>query len=200
VIDYGAETLATSDAAYECVMSGDAGLILGNHERKIARWLDQNETGKSNLRLSAGNRVTIDALHALKSAARKQWIGRFRGLLGHASLMQRIDGITLLHGAAHPSLWGNPVPDLIEQFALYGEADHSSGKYRRAHRWINAIPRDQMVFVGHEAVAEFPTVMTGANGGRVVFLDTGCGKGGHLSTADLRFGESGLRLECFNRH
>ena len=200
VIDYGADTLATSDAIYECVMSGTAGLILGNHERKIARWLDQSETGKPNLRLNAGNRVTIDALHALKAPARKRWIGRFRGLLGHASLIQRFDGVTLLHGAAHPTLWSNPVPDVVEQFALYGEEDHSGGKYRRSHRWMDAVPRDQMVFVGHEKIAEFPTVLTGANGGRVVFLDTGCGKGGHLSTADLRFGESGLRLECFNRH
>lgn len=200
VIDYGSDTLATSDAVYERVMAGTAGMILGNHERKIARWLDQCENGKPNLRLNAGNRVTIDALNALKQPARKQWIGRFRGLLSHAALIRRIGGLMMLHGAAHPTLWEQSNADLIEQFALYGEADHSSGKYRRSHRWIDAIPRDQMVFVGHDVIGEFPTIMTGANGGRVVFLDTGCGKGGYLSTADLRFGDNGLRLECFNRH
>ena len=200
VIDYGADTLATSDAVYDAVMAGTAGLILGNHERKIARWLSQCENGKANLRLNAGNRVTIDALNALRPIARKQWIGRFRGLLSHAALIQRLGDITLLHAAAHPTLWGTPAAESIEQFALYGEADHSSGKYRRSHRWIDAVPRDQLVFVGHDVIGEFPTVLTGAKGGCVVFLDTGCGKGGHLSTADLRFGESGLRLECFNRH
>ena len=199
-IDYGADTLATSDAVYDAVMAGTAGLILGNHERKIARWLDQCENGKANLRLNAGNRVTIDALNALKPMARKQWIGRFRGLLSHAVLIQQIDGITMLHAAVHPTFWGHQNSDLIEQFALYGEADHSSGKYRRSHRWIDAVPRDRLVLVGHDVIGEFPTVMTGAQGGRVVFLDTGCGKGGYLSTADLRFGDNGLRLECFNRH
>ena len=200
VIDYGADTLATSDAAYEAVMNGTAGMIIGNHERKIARWLDQCDNGRPNLRLNAGNRVTIDALNALKLPVRKQWIGRFRSLLSHAALIQQIGNMTLLHGAAHPSMWGAPIQELVEQFALYGEADHSGGKYRRTHRWIDAIPSDRVVFVGHDVIGEFPTVMTGAKGGRVVFLDTGCGTGGHLSTADLRFGESGLRLECFNRH
>jgi len=200
VIDYGVETLATAEAAYHAVMQGDATLIIGNHERKIARWLDQCESGRSHLRLNDGNRVTVAALNRLKPAARKQWIGRFRALLGHATLLQQIGHITLLHAAAHPSLWDEPDPTLIEQFALYGEADHTTGMFRRVHHWIDAVPDGQMVFVGHDVMAEFPTIVTGAKGGQVVFLDTGCGIGGHLSTADLRFTERGLRLECFNRH
>lgn len=201
VIDYGADTLATAEAAYHLVMQGKAAIILGNHERKIARWLDQTENGRSHMRINDGNRITTEALSALKPAARKQWIGRYRALLSHAALMQQIDHVTLLHGAAHPSLWSdNPNPISIEQFALYGEADHSSGKYRRVHRWVDAVPNGRMVFVGHDVMGPFPTVVTGAKGGQVVFLDTGCGTGGLLSTADLRFTDSGLRLECFNRH
>jgi hypothetical protein len=197
VIDYGADTLATVDAVYEAVMAGTAALILGNHERKIARWLDHG--GKH--RLTDGNRVTIEALERLDSTTKRRWIGRFRSLLGHASLMQQFGNITLVHAAVHPSLWTEqPDHAQIEQFALYGEADHSSGRFRRVHHWIDSVPHGQLVFVGHDNVAEFPIVMRGLLGGRVVFLDTGCGTGGRLSTADLRFDESGLRLECFNRH
>ena len=200
VIDYGDGTLEAADAVYRTVMQGTAAMIIGNHERKIAKWLDQRENGRPHLRISAANQVTIEALDALKPAARKQWIGRFRSLLSHASLIQQIGNMTLLHAAAHPTLWGT-APDymLIEQFALYGEADHSGGKFRRVHRWIDAVPEGQMVFVGHDVMSEFPIIVTGAKGGRVVFLDTGCGTGGHLSTADLRFSPAGLRLECFNR-
>jgi len=200
IVDYGADTLATADMVYQTVMAGRGALILGNHERKIAKWLDQRENGKQ-LRMSDSNMVTIRALDALKPVARKQWIGRFRGLLSHTVLIQQIEQITLVHGAVHPTLWSNtPNFSLIEQFALYGEADHSSGRFRRVHGWIDTVPEGQMVFIGHDVVAAFPIVVTGAKGGQVVFLDTGCGTGGHLSSADLRFTATGLRLECFNRH
>src|SRR5207344_851329 len=128
------------------VMAGTAAMVLGNHERKIAKWLDQRENGRQ-LRVSDSNLVTIRALESLKPAARKQWVGRFRGLLSHTVLMQQIEQVTLVHGAVHPTLWaGTPNYPLIEQFALYGEADHSSGKFRRTHRWIDAVPEGQMVF------------------------------------------------------
>lgn len=200
VIDYGADTLTTAEMAYRLVMRGDGAIIIGNHERKIARWLDQCEAGRPHVRLNDGNRVTVATLNRLKPVPRKQWIGRFRALLGHATLLQQIDNITLLHGAAHPSLWSEANSTMIEQFALYGEADYGSGKFRRAHHWIDAVPAGQLVFVGHDVVNQFPTIVTGAKGGQVVFLDTGSGIGGHLSTADLRFTDTGLRLECFNRH
>ena len=200
VIDYGADTLETTNRIYHAVMQGVAALILGNHERKIAKWLDQRDNGR-HLRVNDGNLVTIRALESLKPVARKQWVGRFRSLLSHAVLMQQIEQITLVHGAVHPTLWTDtPNYPLIEQFALYGESDHSSGKFHRVHRWIDAVPKGQMVFIGHDVMAVLPTVVTGGNGGQVVFLDTGCGTGGYLSSADLRFTDSGLRLECFNRH
>lgn len=201
VIDYGAETLETANAVYHAVMSGMAGLILGNHERKIARWLDQCETGKPHIRLNEGNRVTTNALNKLKAPVRNQWIGRFRGMLAHASLLRQIDNVTMLHAAAHPTLWSaTPNSAMIEQYALYGESDHSGGKYRRIYRWIDAVPTKQIVLVGHDSMGQFPTIITGQQGGQVIFLDTGCGAGGYLSSADLRFDDNGLRLECFNRH
>lgn len=200
VIDYGADSLTTLEIAYHLVMRSHGAFIIGNHERKIARWLDQCDAGRSHVRLNDGNRVTVTALNRLKPLPRKQWIGQFRALLGHATLLQQIDNVTLLHAAAHPTLWGKGNSTMIEQFALYGEADYGSGKFHRAHHWVDAVPAGQFVFVGHDVVNEFPTIVTGVKGGQAVFLDTGCGIGGHLSTADLRFTDTGLHLECFNRH
>jgi protein phosphatase len=200
IIDYGADTLDTADQVYQAVMWGRAALILGNHERKIAKWLDHRDNGRQ-LRVSDSNLVTIRALESLKPVARRQWVGRFRSLLSHTVLMQQIEQITLVHGAVHPTLWTDtPNYPLIEQFALYGESDQSSGRFRRVHRWIDTVPKGQMVFIGHDVMASLPTIVTGAQGGRVVFLDTGCGTGGYLSSADLRFTDAGLHLECFNRH
>lgn len=202
IIDYGKQTLAVADYVHAAVMDGDASLVLANHERKIARWLDRPE----GVRLSEGNRVTTHALNALSDKERRRWCGRFRALLSHSVLLQQLGNVTLLHGAAHPSLW-TPHPDhrLIEQFALYGEADHSTGKFRRAYRWVEAIPADHVVIAGHDILSPFPMAMTNSAGGKAVFLDTGCGKRGRLSSADLRFpdtadGSGGLFLECFKRY
>lgn len=193
ILDYGADTLACVDAVYHAVTHGHAGLILGNHERKIARWLDQKH-----IRVSDGNRVTIDALAQLKLDDKRRWISRFRALLAHASLMTQMADTTLIHAAVHPSLWTEPDQAAVEQYGLYGQGE-INGKYHRVHHWVHEVPHGQMVLVGHNVLSPLPLVITGQKGGQVVFLDTGCGKGGHLSTADLRFVGDDLRLECFNR-
>lgn len=198
ILDYGADTLETVDRVHRAVMHGEAALVLANHERKIARWLDRST---EHLRISEGNRVTIDALDRLSGRERGRWVGRFRGLLAHTALMQQIGDVTLMHAAAHPSLWTNPDPQAIENFALYGESDHVGGRYRRTHRWIDCVPEGKLVVVGHDVISpEYPLVITGQRGGKVVFLDTGCGKGGHLSSADFRFNSTGLYLESFKRN
>jgi protein phosphatase len=197
VVDYGAQTLAAMVRVYDAVMAGEAVMMLANHERKIARLLN-NEN--NNLRMSEGNRVTIDAYDALGVRERMQWAGRFRALLAHSATVRTVGDLTLMHAAAHPSLWTQPDPQAIEQFALYGEAEHSSGHYRRSHRWVDQVPEGQTVIVGHNILFQFPMVVRAARGGRVIFLDTGCGKGGHLSSADFRIQNGMLRLECFKRY
>ena len=202
IIDYGIAPLDCVATVYRAVMMGAAATILGNHERKIARWLDQRENGKATIRTSDGNKVTIAALERLISNQRRRWIGQFRGLLAHSSLLCQMTEVTLLHAAAHPSLWtGSPDADAVERFALYGEPDHDKhGAFRQSYRWVDRVPKGQTVYVGHDMLHDYPMVRTGKAGGEVVFLDTGAGKGGHLSSADLRFADTGLHLECFKRY
>ncbi len=57
---------------------------------------------------------------------------------------------------------------------------------RRTYGWVNTIPPGLTVVVGHDARSETaPMVSKNPLGGRAVFLDTGCGKGGTLSWMDL---------------
>lgn len=197
VIDYGQQTLIVADVVHDVVMRGEGAMILANHERKIARWLDRDT---DHLRIGEGNRVTISALEQLSARDRTRWVGRFRALLAHTSLTQQIANVTLMHAATHPSFWGRPDYHAIEQYALFGEADQHAGRYKRTHRWVDNVPAGQMVIVGHDVISPYPLMLTGTHGGQVVFLDTGCGKGGQLSSADLRFDAHGLHLECFHRH
>lgn len=205
VVDYGEDTLKTISLAYDTVMSGDGGFIIGNHERKIARWLSQQETSENrSIKMSEGNRITIDALSALTREEKIQWCGKFRSLLSRASLMKQLSNFTFVHAAIHPDVWrGHTDHQEIEDFALYGEPNPlvKSPDFGLSYRWVDAVPGGQTVFVGHDVRSTLaPMAVTNSDGGRVIFLDTGSGKNGALSTADLRFTANGLHLECFNRY
>lgn len=198
ILDYGAATLDVADEVYRVVMRGEGELILGNHERKIMRWLDGHKS-----RLSEGNRVTTNALAALGDSARDRWTGRFRGLYGASAFMRSIDNVTFAHAAVHPSFWAaGEKTRVTNEFALFGEIDTSGAtgeRYTRTYKWVDAIPPGQTVVVGHDARStQHPVIHPGANGGVAYFVDTGAGKGGELSSVDFRFAEKGSRMECFN--
>jgi len=207
VIDYGTESLQTMEIVYSVVMRGEGAFMLGNHERKIARWLAQQESGHStSMRMSDGNRVTINALNQRSREDRIKWCGKFRSVISRASLISHLGDITMVHAAVHPDVWMTNKQDQkgVEDFALYGEPNRSvrPPDVALSYRWVDAVPAGKTVFVGHDVRSTMaPVVVTGHRGGRVIFLDTGAGKGGPLSTADLRFTETGgLHLENFNRY
>ncbi|RYF10057.1 MAG: hypothetical protein EOO77_22355, partial [Oxalobacteraceae bacterium] len=203
VIDYGGDTLEVADEVYRLVMRGNGELIMGNHERKIARWATQVEGGRSSIRLSDGNRVTTNALNALGAPARKRWLGRFRGLIAQASHHRRIGNIVLAHAGVHPGYWnGTATPKELETLSLFGEFEPPPADGARPiqhHGWTDAIPSGTTVIVGHEIRSDHPLRVTNRQGGCAIFTDTGSGKGGNLSSVDLRFETEGqLRVENFN--
>lgn len=197
VIDYGPDTLEVADEVYRLVMRGEARLILGNHERKIMRWIDGHR-----VRLSEGNRTTTQALNQLGDTAKGRWVGRFRGLYQNSRLIDSVFNVTFAHGAIHPDYWTNGTDSkVIENTAFFGEVDETRSQPERpirSYRWADCVPSDRYVVVGHDRRAALPFVQTNAANGKAVFLDTGSGKGGTLSSADFRFTTEGLRLETFN--
>ena len=74
--------------------------------------------------------------------------------------------------------------------ALYGEPTgrrQADGFPERSLDWVNRIPAGLTVYCGHDRRSRDgrPWITAGTRGGRAVFLDTGAGKGGHLSWIDL---------------
>jgi len=90
--------------------------------------------------------------------------------------------------------------DYLEKTALFGEFRVENNSPVYTYGWINDIPMGETVIVGHQIMSrKSPTVRTNANNGSAIFLDTGCGKGGQLSTVDIRFDDrGGLKVENFN--
>ncbi len=208
IIDYGPGTLECADEVYRTVMRGNGELIVGNHERKIARWIDQSDRGRHNMRLSDGNRVTTTALSNLGNPRRDRWMARFRGLVARSPLMLNLDKYVFTHAAVHPSWWtAQQDHKNMENYSLFGEFEPSPNQFtaenrpRRTYNWVKAVPASTTVLVGHDARSHVaPITETNEEGGRAVFLDTGSGKGGYLSSVDLRFTREGLKMENFTRH
>lgn len=204
VIDYGIGTLDVADDVHRLICRGEATMVVGNHERKILRWLNAVERGDHGMPLSEGNKVTARALVKLGDEAREQWVGRFRGIMSHSRLIARAGGATFVHAAIHPSYWEeHQQVSEVTSCAMFGEADPSvrPPRFATSYAWIDAIPNGEIVVAGHDVRSSEPRIVTGALGGRAVFLDTGCGKGGRLSTADFRLDENGtLHFQNMSMH
>jgi hypothetical protein len=203
ILSYGPGSLTVADEVHRLVCGGEAAFLQGNHERKITRWLTR--TPGRDIRLSDGNRVTTQAIQGLNSAERRRWIGRFRGLIQQSEIVLPLANFRFAHAAVHPEVWCGADPrcsPAVHDAALFGEFDHGGARFALTYRWIEAIPAGHVAIVGHDIRSRSnPVVITNARGGRAVFLDTGSGKGGRLSTADIRFSENGMpKLENFNMH
>jgi hypothetical protein len=210
LIDYGPRPFDCVDEVYKNIVRGEALFILGNHEIKIQKWLYQSKQRNVRIRISAGNAVTIEKLKRLDDRSFKAFEIKFRALtsLGRNHII--IKNILFTHGAAHPGMWNNfntKLTDDLESYALFGEVNpeerfDESGRPNRIYDWIDKVPEGKTVIVGHD-IRSFvvPPLQKNKEGGNVLFLDTGSGKGGVLTSVDLKLHADGtLHILNFNRH
>ena len=159
--------------------------LIGNHDFKLARAL-------------AGQHVYMtpilaETLRSLGPELRSRALAEFL----RAPAWLRHGGALFVHGGFHPAMLVGEAPGLDLRRpdgplsrALYGEPTgrvQADGYPERSLRWVDRIPSDLVVYCGHDrrSTDGRPYVRTGLLGGKAVFLDTGAGKGGHLSWIDL---------------
>lgn len=209
LLDYGIDSLEVIEQAYQLVIRGHGEAIMGNHERKIYRYLQQMvNQGSSKMKLSHGNQVTVDRVMGLGTFEFERWVAKFFALV-NMMRNHRVGGdFIFTHGAVMPEMWTNFDQRLsgdLESAALFGEVDKEKSKLpgppHRTYNWVDLIPGGKTAIVGHDIRGKFqPFTQENENGGKAIFLDTGCGKQGHLSTVDIRFTQSGPKIENFNIH
>lgn len=208
LIDYGIDTLAVVEEVYQLVVRGEAEALMGNHERKIFKYLAQKDKGTSHMRISEGNKVTINRVEELSKFDHDRWVSRFKSLVNMMRNHRVSDNFIFAHGAVLPDMWETTDMRLngkLEDTTLYGEVDDSikkpDGFPNRVYNWVDLLKKDQVALVGHDIRSDFePLTQQSILGGKAIFLDTGCGKGGHLSTLDIRFHGNNVRIENFNIH
>ncbi|HQT77913.1 MAG: phosphatase [Rhodospirillales bacterium 20-64-7] len=183
--DHGPDSAATLRMMFDLVESGRGLFILGNHDLKLGRAL-----AGENVRIEPVVQATIDQLDDITRQ-------RARRLIAEAPAWVRHERTLFVHGGFHTAMLEMPPPPHgLERpkgamaRALYGEPTgrmQPDGYPERSLRWVDRIPAGLTVYCGHDRRSSDgrPYVRHGALGGVAVFLDTGAGKGGHLSWIDL---------------
>jgi hypothetical protein len=206
-IDYGSKSIECVEYIYDLVVRGRAGCVIGNHERKILKWFDQTKNNNYRIQLSPANKTTIDKITAMHDREKNKFECKFRSLLNLSKNHWCISNVVFTHGAVDPQMFNihsSRLNGKLETYALYGEVDtieknRPDGYPNRVYNWVSEIPNGCIAIVGHDIRnTSMPLIEKNKQGGTVIFLDTGSGKGGKLSTCDLKFQNSKLYIQNYN--
>ncbi len=168
--------------------------LLGNHDHKLRRVLTGQRVhvppeglGRTLAQLAAApDGEALKRRAVVEIAAAPAWL--------------RMGNWFFVHAGWHPAMLLRPSPpdaglqrpDPVLSRALFGQVTgrlRADGYPDRVHGWVDRIPAGMTLYCGHDRRSPDgrPYVQEGAEGGLAVFLDTGAGKGGHLSWIDLRW-------------
>jgi len=212
IIDYGPKPQECIDEVYDIVMNGEGCLVFGNHERKIGKWIEQDRTGNIHVKLSEGNKVTTEIIQKMSRFDREKFEHRWFALMAHARHHYIVDDTVFAHAGVDPSMFKNTEHRLTvreySNLAMFGTIDEKNprlenGDLNRLYDWCDKILDGQTAIVGHDIRSTIkPMIVNNNNGGETVFMDTGSGKSGVLTTADMKWDKKDgkLKITSFKRH
>jgi hypothetical protein len=183
--DYGPRSAEVLGIMFGLIDERRGLFLLGNHDHKLARALAgkpvRHEENLDQTLEQLDPNLRVRALEEIMQAP--PWVQH------HTDLF--------VHGGFHTDMLDGPPPEVgIDRVqgavarALFGEPTgrlQPDGYPERSLRWVDRIPAGLTVYCGHDrrSTDGRPYVRRGALGGTAIFLDTGAGKGGHLSWIDL---------------
>lgn len=188
---------------HELMYDGRAAFTIGNHDDKFRRYYYG-----SKVRFSFDARQTLEDVGVEREA---EFLKMYTEIIEDkmlSGLYHKFDDFILVHGAFHPGMCDekNTESESLRSRALYGETTgelYPDGYPVRAYTWIGEIPMGKTVIVGHDKqpihnvpITE-PMVVSNPNGGKAIFMDTGCGKGGFLTGAVMMNTKKGFVLEGY---
>ncbi|MCF3945940.1 metallophosphoesterase [Acidiphilium sp. AL] len=185
LVDDGMDTPGVLHIMFRLIDEGRGIFLLGNHDFKLARALrgDAVQRGPA-LATTLTSLDTATASRALHEITRAPaWIATAKAMF--------------VHGGFHPAMLTSQPPPFpagrpgkLLARALYGQTTGrttGAGKPERLLAWIETIPSGMTVYCGHDqrSTNGRPFTLNNPAGGSAIFLDTGAGKGGHLSWIDI---------------
>jgi protein phosphatase len=186
LVDDGPDSAGALEIMFRLIDEKRGLFLIGNHDFKLARALRGDKVMRTpSLEATlAGLSPALALRAAFEIMQAPAWIN-------HGALI-------FVHGGFHRAMLGEAPPpfpagrpDALLARALYGQTTGrttGAGKPERLLEWVDTIPSGITVYCGHDrrSTDDRPYIKHGALGGAAVFMDTGAGKGGHLSWVDIR--------------
>ncbi len=189
LVDRSHMPFETVKLMHDVVQEGRGSLIIGNHDDKFYQYA----TGET-VRFSTDAKQT---LVDVGPAREREFLDMYVALMESrfSALYLNFDDFFFVHAAAHSAMFHSTSNIRKEEVFRYltGETNgqrQPDGFPVRLYNWVNDIPKGKTVLIGHDRtpydytkLLVNPKEVINAQDGRVIFMDTGCGKGGHLSGA-----------------
>lgn len=191
--DHGRDSPGVLAAMFGLIDRGAGLFLLGNHDHKLRRALLGTP-----VRTAEGLDATLAQLAARPD--REALAARAVAEISRApAWVAWGKAVLFVHGGFHPAMLRAPSPsdagarrpEGAVSRALFGQtvrgAVTEAGYPPRVLDWVDVIPEGFTVYCGHDnrSTDGRPHIRHGRSGGTAVFMDTGAGKGGHLSWLDL---------------
>jgi hypothetical protein len=192
LVDRGPDSVGALRLGLELLDRGTGLFLRSNHDDKLRRALLGNP-----VTVGPELKRTLDEIAA--EPDRGTFVACVRQALQAAPWWLCAGDHLLVHAGFHPAMLSAPGPEAVasrqeadacRRLAIYGEVDkRAAGRGEppmRTYGWLETVPAGLTVVIGHDVVSTEKIVeRRGALGGRLLFCDTGCGRGGPLSVLDL---------------
>lgn len=188
-----AEAVRHMVTAYE---AGDGILIPGNHCYKLWRYfraLRRGDGSEAKISTSHGLSRSIEEIQT--SADADDLVTRMIEMIDASRIWHRAGKMLFAHAGGSMKMFDLDPPtmaaatkkDGLFHRAIYGQTDGTKsedGFPTRRYDWVDRMEAGTTTIIGHDKRKQVTTV-EGAEGGKMIHLDTGAGKGGHLSWMDI---------------
>lgn len=194
VMDYGFDNIKCFNELNHLIRTGRAKMLIGNHEFKLFKYINQSRESNVRIRRQGGILTTIENMDKLTPSELTQFEDNYLETYDNSSFVMKCGDYYFAHGALDPRFWDqHKFAKATRSMAMFGQVDNKAtpredGYPVRRYDWVNSIPAGKTVIVGHDIRSKSaPLTQQGNLGGTAIFLDTGSSKGGQLSSIKLTF-------------
>lgn len=196
IIDYGPENVKTFWLFYDLWKANQAISVLGNHEHKFLKYIQQYREGNIRIKTTGGIEKTISETESLSAQDRERFFDAFIEVFSAAPHIITVnEKYVIAHAAIHPKFWNTKIFNRkVRNLALFGELDRENpfqenGFPNRRYGWAEHVPKDKIVLFGHDVITD-RTIKP-----NVIPLDGGSGKGGTFKTYEVNAENLSIRLD-----
>lgn len=179
LVDYGDQNLESIELLHTLMFdSGIAQMIIGNHDFKFNKWIDQSREGEVKVQVKGGMVNTVAEVVGNDSV---DALDKFQRIYENSSFVLRAENTIFVHAAIHPRFWEGEFNSKLRSRALFGQVDGYIDNFpNRIYDWVDEMPDENTVYFGHD-IMSYDTVT--AIKGRAFAMDTGSSKSGRLTGA-----------------